>query len=255
MTDKSKRYWFPVVNNNRLKDLNSHIEAGVKLGKASLFNKRGKYYFAVTITISDKQLKPSNTMGIDIGLNQLAVVSIRDKSGKELNRQFYNGKKAGFIRKKYRALRRNLGKAKQPKLIKAIKDKESRYVTDLNHKISRQLIDLAVQEKVSTIVMEELKNIRKTAFSLKSADRNLNSWAFFELQQFIEYKAKLEGIEVVYINPKYTSQTCSICGTISKSNRNRNLYKCNCGHKVHADLNAARNICNKGIKAVYQQSA
>ena len=111
-------------------------------------------------------------MGIDIDLNQLAVASIKDEKGKELNRSFHNGKQAGFIRKKYRSLRRSLGKSKKPKKIKEINDKESRYIRDLNHKISRQLVDLAVQEEVSTIVMEDLRNIRKTAYSLKRADKN-----------------------------------------------------------------------------------
>ena len=116
-------------------------------------------------------------------------------------------------------------------------------MTDLNHKISRKLINLAVQEGVSTVVMENLKNIRKNSYS-KGANRNLHSWAFYQLQTFIEYKAKLAGMEVVYINPKYTSQTCNSCGQIQKSNRDRNIYSCNCGYRVHADLNAARNIAN-----------
>lgn len=252
-TNKSKRYWFPVVQNGRFKELKAYINGGAKLGKSSLFRKNNKYYLAVTISVEIKQSLGDNTMGIDIGLNQLAVASIKDSSDKEINRAFFNGKEAGFVRKKYRGVRRSLGKAKQPKKIKEIKDKESRYVTDLNHKISRQLIDLAVQEKVSTIVMENLKNIRKTAYSSSKADKNLNSWAFFELQMFIDYKAKLSGIEVVYINPKYTSQTCSVCKAIKKTNRDRNLYSCECGHRVHADLNAARNICSKEL--IKQQSA
>lgn len=253
-TDKSKRYWFPVVQNQTFSKLSASIDNGAKLGKSSLFRKNNKYYLAVTIALEVNQSVNSNTMGIDIGLNQLAVASVKDINGLELNRVFYSGKEAGFVRKKYRSIRRSLGKAKQIKKIKGINNKESRYMTNLNHKISRQLVNLAVQESVSTIVMENLKNIRKTAYSSKKADKNLNSWAFFELQMFIDYKARLSGIEVSYINPKYTSQTCSICGVIKKTNRDRNLYTCQCGHKVHADLNAARNICNKE-KAVKQQSA
>ena len=170
-SDKSRRYWFPIVKNETFNKLKEHLDDGAKLGKASLFKK------------------------------------------------------------------------------------ESRYIRDLNHKISRQLIDLAVQEGVATIVMEDLKNIRKTAFSLKKADKNLNSWSFYELQSFIDYKARLSGIKVVYINPKYTSQTCNKCKSVEKSNRKRNLYKCSCGNQVHADLNAARNICDIGLESVNQQSA
>lgn len=253
-TNKSRRYWFPVAQNESFHQLKNHIDSGAKLAKASLFRKGSKYYFAVTISIEvDKSTKP-NLMGIDIGLNQLAVASIQDPQGKELNRAFYSGREAGFIRKKYRAVRRSLGKKKKPKKIKDIKNKESRYIRNLNHKISRQLINLAVQEEVSTVVMEDLTNIRKTAYSSKRADRNLNSWAFYELQNFIDYKAKLAGIEVVYISPKYTSQTCSACGQVKKSNRKRNIYSCACGYKVHADLNAARNIC-RGSNVLNQQPA
>ena len=125
-------------------------------------------------------------------------------------------------------------------------------MTDLNHKISRQLINFAVQKKVGTIIMENLENIRKTAKSLNRADRNLHSWTFYQLQQFIEYKATLAGIKVEYINPKYTSQSCSKCAKVKKSNRKANLYSCECGNHIHADLNASRNIANKYLE---QQSA
>jgi len=81
-------------------------------------------------------------MGIDIGLRQLAVASVKNHQGKEINRQFHSGKQAGFIRKKYRMLRRKLGQSKKVKAIKNINDKEQRWMTDLNHKISRQLINL-----------------------------------------------------------------------------------------------------------------
>lgn len=253
-TDKSKRYWFPLVKNDTFNKLKNHIKDGDKLGKSSLFRKRKKYYLAVTIKIKANKSVGENTMAIDIGLNQIAVASISNIKGREINRRFFNGKEASFVRKKYRSVRRSLGKAKQAKKIKLIEDKESRYVTNLNHEISRKLVNLAVQEKVATIVMEDLKNIRKTAFSSSKADKNLNSWAFYELQNFIEYKGKLEGIEIEYINPAYTSQACNACGIINKSNRKRNLYSCSCGYKVHVDLNAARNIASK-TKALLEQSA
>jgi IS605 OrfB family transposase len=251
-TTKCQRFAFPVKQTKRFKELQGYIKNGCKLGKASLFYKRGKWYFAVTIKIADKDTTNSNIMGIDIGLRQLAVASVKNPHGKEINRQFHSGKQAGFIRKKYRTIRRNLGQAKKVKAIKNINDKEQRWMTDLNHKISRQLINLAVQEQVGTIIMENLENIRNTARSLNRADRNIHSWTFYQLEQFIEYKAKLAGIKVKYINPKYTSQSCSKCNKIKKSNRKDNLYSCECGNHVHADLNASRNIANKYLE---QQSA
>jgi IS605 OrfB family transposase len=256
-THKSSRYAFPVKRNKRFDKLHGQIRKGAKLGKASLFYKRNKWFFAVTISFAVDEVGGNNTMGIDIGLRQLAVASVKTAKGHEINRQFHSGKQAGFIRKKHRSLRRKLGQSKKPKAIERINDKEQRWMADLNDKISRQLIDLAVQEKVSTIVMEDLKNIRHTARSYKSADRNLNSWAFYQLQQFIDYKAKLNGINVVYVKANYTSQRCSNCGEVVKSNRHKNLYTCNCGNHIHSDLNAARNIADKHLKgwAIRQQSA
>ena len=242
---KVQRFTFPVLRTGRLNELLHHLNVGAKKGKASLFFKNNKWFFAITVKIEVENSTNKNVMGVDIGLRQLAVASVSSASGKELNRSFYNGKEVGFIRKKYRSTRRKLGKLKLPKLIKRLSNKEQRWMTNKNHEISRQLINLAVQEQVGVLVMESLKNIRKAAYSLNRSDRSIHSWAFFELQKFIEYKAKLAGIEVVYVDPKYTSQQCSKCGIVCKKQRNKNNYSCSCGNNLHADLNASRNIVQK----------
>ena len=141
-TTKCQRFHFPVKQTERFIELQQHIKEGCKQGKASLFYKKGKWYFAVTISIKAKKISYNNIMGIDIGLRQLAVASIQTPEGKEINRQFHDGNQAGFIRKKYRSIRKKMGESKKPKAIKALNDKEQRWMRDLNHKISRQLINL-----------------------------------------------------------------------------------------------------------------
>jgi hypothetical protein len=85
-TTKCQRFAFPVKQTERFEKLQQHIESVCKLGKASLFYKRGKWYFAVTIKIAAKKTNNSNLMGIDIGLRQLAVASVKNPQGKEINR-------------------------------------------------------------------------------------------------------------------------------------------------------------------------
>ena len=111
---------------------------------------------------------------------------------------------------------------------------------NINHKISKFLVDLAVKEKAK-LVLENLRNIRKTAKTRKSFKYALNSWSFYQLQIFLQYKAQLAGVEISYIDPYRTSKCCSICGLIG--NRNDKNFKCdNCSHVDHADSNAAFNI-------------
>ncbi|WP_207289600.1 RNA-guided endonuclease InsQ/TnpB family protein [Senegalia massiliensis] len=241
---KSKRIYFPIeTKNKRFKEFQENRD-NLKLGKMSIYNKKGNWYAALSVTVKDEKTEATNSMGIDIGLRQLAVISIMNEEGKEINRKFFSGNESGYIRRKYKALRRELGQAKKLKKIKEISNKEQNYIRDKNHKISHKIVELAVQGEVGMIIMENLKNIRNRVKSIKQPDRNINSWTFYQLQNFIEYKAKKEGIKVKYISPKYTSQKCSKCGQVEKKNRKKNLYLCECGNRIHSDLNAARNIAS-----------
>jgi len=92
--------------------------------------------------------------------------------------------------------------------------------------------------------MEDLESIRKTAKTNKKNKDwiySLNTWSYYQLQQMIVYKAKMLGVPTVFVNPAYTSKTCSKCGFLG--NRNKKKFKCPyCGHTSHADVNAAFNI-------------
>ncbi len=72
---------------------------------------------------------------------------------------------------------------------------------------------------------------------------SLNSWSYHQLQKFVQYRARSRGIEVAYVAPAYTSQSCSRCR--SPGNRKQKRFQCvKCGHADHADVNAAFNIGN-----------
>ncbi|MHA2244811.1 MAG: zinc ribbon domain-containing protein [Candidatus Hodarchaeales archaeon] len=68
----------------------------------------------------------------------------------------------------------------------------------------------------------------------------LNSWSFYQLKIFVDYKAKLRGIAVVYVDPRNTSKTCSRYVRIGS--RTNNMFKCLYGHIVYADGKVLFNI-------------
>ena len=123
------------------------------------------------------------------------------------------------------------------KKVKEIKNKESRIVRDLNNKVSRKIVDTANSVKAG-IKMEVLKGIRKTKKQARSFRYSLNSWSFHQLQKMIEYKTKLLGVSIIYINPAYTSQERSRCGMIGKKGKRFECLQENCRHVDYADVNA-----------------
>ena len=118
--------------------------------------------------------------------------------------------------------------------------------TQIIHQISKQIVNSL--KPGDTIVLENLTGIRNKR--LRKAQRKLiNNWSYFQLEQFITYKAAAKGISVKHIDARYTSQRCSRCGFICRSNRkSQSDFCCNkCGFRLNADLNASRNICNKHL--------
>jgi putative transposase len=102
------------------------------------------------------------------------------------------------------------------------------------------------------IVFEDLKGIRKLYKKGNGQGnkfrRRLNSWSFYEFQRQVQYKAKWEGIQVEFIDPKRTSMLCPICGDrIQEDRQNRRKLLCsNCGKIMDRDVVASMNIARKG---------
>src|SRR5690606_36257642 len=109
---------------------------------------------------------------------------------------FFHGNQAAYVRRHFHALRRRMGKAKALKAIRKMKDKESRWMKDQDHKISRAIVNWCLARGVGTIRMEKLEGIRRRKTRRRDHGRSLHSWSFHRVQQFIAYKAELAGIKV-----------------------------------------------------------
>jgi putative transposase len=191
-------------------------------------------YAFVSVTVQEcSEIQPTAWLGVDLNTTGHCCVVSNASTGKVLKL----GKKAQHTHLKYKNQRRKLQKKGKLRLVKKIKHRESCLARDLNHKITRKVIDYAIANNAG-IVLEDLTGIRKSRKQAKSFRYSLHSWSFYQLQTFLEYKAKLLGIPIVKIDPRYTSQQCSRCGLLG--DRNKKLFKCSaCGHVEDADVNAS----------------
>ncbi len=111
-----------------------------------------------------------------------------------------------------------LGTASARRKVKRIGQRESRWMTDVNHHVSKALVD---QYGANTLfVVENLTNIRQATERVKIKVRyETVSWAFYQLRMMLEYKARLNQSKVIAVDPRYTSQTCPKCGHTEKTNQ------------------------------------
>ena len=110
-------------------------------------------------------------------------------------------------------IRRKLQKAKKYRLLKKIKNREDRVIRDLNHKVSRKIVEIA-REQNAEIKLEKLGGISNDKKHTKSFNYSLHSWLFYQLKKFIEYKARLNCILITYVESKNTWKECSRCGGV-----------------------------------------
>lgn len=221
-------------------------------GSLKLIKKRNKYYAYLSVTkeISnfDKE-QAKHVVGLDRGLRFLYTAY--DEKGKV---SFYSGNHVNHIRRKYTNLRAKLqrkGTKSAKRALKRISGRENRFMADVNHQLSKALVNK--YDKDTLFVIEDLIGIRKATEKRKDKKNKYESvsWAFYQLEQDLTYKAHLNGSEVVKVAAQYTSQRCPKCGRIRKENRDHNLhlYICDkCGYKANDDMIASMNIQRLGTE-------
>jgi len=195
----------------------------------------GEFAF-VSVTIPETPMREiSNWIGVDRNATGHVAVVSDPRSGKV----FKLGKQTQHVHNKYRAMRKGLQETGKYRKVKAIRNRESRIIGNINHKVSRAIVGIAERTN-SGIKLERLGGIRRSRRYGKSFNKTLHSWSFYQLQGFLQYKAKLRGIPIVFVEPRNTSKECSRCG--SEGTRIGKGFACQCGHVDHADANAGFNI-------------
>lgn len=195
---------------------------------------------------NDVELDENIVVGVDLGIAIPAMCA--------LNNNDYIRKSIGSkddflrVRTQLQSQRRRLqktlkisngghGRNKKLQALNKLKNRERNFVRTYNHYVSKQVIDFAVKNKAKYINVEDLSGFDSSEFILRN-------WSFYELQQFITYKATKYGIEVRKVNPYHTSQICCKCGHWEEGQRiDQAHFVCKkCGNEINADFNAARNI-------------
>jgi putative transposase len=216
--------------------------------------KKGEWFAHIIYEITEPKINFNNkVMAIDVGVINTAVTrdnqgnSTIYKGGELLSVQRYYNKTIGKLQS---TLTKQFPKRHSSKTLRKLNKKRNNQMTQIIHTISKKIVNEAKKNNVKTIVIGDITDIRKDKHWRKKSSQKLHSWSFSKLTQQIEYKAVLSGIRFVRVNEKYTSQTCSCCGTIRKNNRiKRGLYRCKiCGRIQNADVNGATNILKKYLQ-------
>ena len=214
------------------------LQMGRGHGQADLVLVDGVFYLLLVIeTPTAPPIDPKGFIGVDLGIVQIAT----DSDGES-----FSGDSVENTRRRYHDLRKSLqanGSRSARRHLQCIRRNEARFRRNQNHVISKKLVEKA-KDTGRGIKLENLKNIRERTTVRKSDRAKHSGWSFFQLQSFIEYKAKREGVVVQYVDPRNTSRQCAACGHMDKANRKtQSRFQCvSCGHVANADQNAAINI-------------
>lgn len=208
--------------------------------------RQGDYYINIVVEVpTQPRNKTPKVLGVDVGLRDIASTS----TGKS-----WDGKQLRETRAKFARVRASIQSKRtksSKRLLRRLSGRERRFQKWVNHNISKQLVTEA--KEFGVIAFEDLTGIRQRAKVRKSQKREHNSWAFYQLRLLTEYKANVAGIDLILVDPRYTSKTCNCCKVIG--NRNGKKFSCVnklCGWIGDSDHNGALNIANLAGVAVNQ---
>lgn len=223
-----------------------YFDGSWKFGTAKLVNLNRNWFLHISVTKTIEtfdKAKVKHVVGIDRGLRFLAVSY--DEKGKST---FFSGREVARKRQKFAIVRAELQQKHTRSAYRALKrisGRENRWMSDVNHKISKTLVQK--YGKDTLFVIEDLTGISFRDEYMHGAKerRKKRSWSFYQLEQFLTYKANEYRSKVLKVSARYTSQRCPKCGSVHKESRNhqQHSYCCqNCGYRSNDDRIGAMNL-------------
>lgn len=215
-----------------------------------VFDKRSHKYNWHLVCENGKQPRKAtgtNTVSVDMGEIHPAAVGDNQESTiitcRERRHQM-QGHAKRLAKLNIALSRKKKGSRRYKKLVRAksrMKSHHERVITDMAHKVSREIVNVAIDRKANSIVMGDIRYISDEVNLGKKINQKMSSWNHGQIRKFVEYKALAEGITVIMQDERYTSQTCPNCGNRHKP-KGRN-YRCpSCGFQSHRDVVGQVNI-------------
>lgn len=215
-------------------------------------------HHVIEVVYKVDEVEPKSDNGryasIDLGLNNLAMVSsnvvkpfsINGRPLKSIN-QYYNKEKARL----QAHLKDN---KKTTKRIYSITNKRNNKVKDYLHKSSRKIVNFLVSNDISTLVIGYNEEWKQNINLGRTNNQSFVNIPFYTFIKQLDYKCKLEGINVVLTEESYTSKCSFLDGETIEEHESylgkrikRGLFKSAKGKLINADLNGSLNILRKVV--------
>src|SRR2546421_694706 len=236
---KPRKYVYLKLNNHTLRVLSGLNVRSVTVTPASV---------SIAYSIGTAEIRPEGYVGVDRNLDNVTTAS----TGRTA--QTFDLSQTTRIKSNYRMVKSQFKRNDiriRTRVFSKYGEKQRNRVQPLLHNVSKKIVDDA-KTKRNGIVMEKLTGMRRLYHRGNGQSRHyrarMNSWSYGELQRQIEYKARWEGVKVIYVPARNTSKRCSICGYKTLESTQRRLLCPHCGAILDRDENAARNIAAGGLR-------
>ena len=142
---------------------------------------------------------------------------------------------------------KGLKRLNKKRAIRRMRWKIKDLINDLHHKTAHFLCSNFETILIPTFETSDMVKKGHRKIRSKTA-RSMLTFAHFRFKEFLKAEAEKVGSRVVEVNEAYTSKTCSFCGKIQDIGSKR-IMKCSCGAVCDRDINGARGIYLRALRA------